>query len=67
MKLSGSISYLKAQAKVIVQDIEPYEETQQSLALLKLLAQSSKNKREGNYMSAKQSFKRLCDRVKALK
>lgn len=43
-------------AKVVVQDLESYEETQESLALLKILAQSTKQKKEGNFKSAKDTF-----------
>ena len=43
-------------AKVIVQDIHLYEKTQDSLALLKMLAQSSNNLKEGNYKTLKSSF-----------
>lgn len=55
------------EAKVIVQDLESYEQTQESLALLKMLAQSSKSKREGNYRTIKQSFRNLRVCIKELK
>lgn len=35
------------EAKAVLQDIASYEQTQESLALLKMLAQSSKSIREG--------------------
>ncbi|MBN2340706.1 MAG: type II toxin-antitoxin system Phd/YefM family antitoxin [Deltaproteobacteria bacterium] len=54
------------EAKVIVQDLETYEKTQESLAMLKMLAQSSKSKKEGNYKSRKQAFKSIRARVKDL-
>lgn len=44
------------EAKVVVQDLETFEATQESLALLKILAQSSKQKKEGKHKSAKKAF-----------
>jgi len=52
------------EAKVVVQDLETYEQTQESLALLKMLAQSSKSKSEGNYKTKNQAFKSLRSRIK---
>ena len=52
------------EAKVIIQDLESYENMQQSLALLKMLAQSTKSKNEGRLTTAKRSFKRLRSRIK---
>ena len=37
------------EAKVVLQDIKIYEQTQESLALLKILAQSTANLNKGNY------------------
>lgn len=54
------------EAKVIVQDLETYEKTQESLALLKMLAQSSKSKKEGKVKTRKQAFKSVRARVKDL-
>jgi prevent-host-death family protein len=44
------------EAKAVLQDIESYEQTQESLALLKMLAQSSKNVREGRSKPVKKAF-----------
>jgi hypothetical protein len=44
------------EAKVIVQDVRLYEETQQSLAMLKILAQSSESIEQGRYKPASESF-----------
>ena len=44
------------EAKVIVQDVHLFEETQESLALLKILAQSSQSIEQGRYQPASQSF-----------
>ncbi|MBU1219050.1 type II toxin-antitoxin system Phd/YefM family antitoxin [Myxococcota bacterium] len=54
------------EAKVIVQDLETYEQTQDSLALLKILAQSAKSKKEGKFSPQKQAFKSIRDTVKDL-
>jgi len=55
------------EAKVVVQDLESYENTKESLALLKMLAQSSKSKKEGQVKSAKKAFKELRSQIKELK
>jgi len=52
------------EAKVVLQDIKIYEQTQESLALLKILAQSSSNLNKGNYKPAMQSFSDLKNRIK---
>jgi len=52
------------EAKVILQDIRVYEQTQDSLALLKILAQSSKSLKAGQFKSAKRSFSDLRKRIK---
>ena len=44
------------QAKAVLQDIASYEATQDSLALLKILAMSSKSKQEGKSKSIKTAF-----------
>jgi prevent-host-death family protein len=52
------------EAKAVVQDIKVYEQTQDSLALLKILAQSSSNLNKGNFKSATESFSDLKKRIK---
>lgn len=52
------------EAKVIVQDIRVYEQIQESLALLKILAQSSKSMKEGKYKPANKTFSDLQKRIK---
>jgi len=42
-----------------LQDIREYEKTQESLALLKILAQSKKSLLEGKVKSAKKAFSDL--------
>ena len=44
------------EAKAVLQDIDSYEQTQESLALLKMLAQSSKNIQEGRSKPLKRAF-----------
>jgi PHD/YefM family antitoxin component YafN of YafNO toxin-antitoxin module len=44
------------QAKAVLQDIVSYEATQDSLALLKILAMSSKSKQEGKSKPIKTAF-----------
>ena len=45
------------EAKAVVQDIKAYEELQESLALLKILAQSTSDIQKGNLKPAKNVFK----------
>lgn len=44
------------EAKAVLQDIASYEQLQESLALLKMLAQSSRSIREGRSKPLKKSF-----------
>ena len=44
------------EAKAVVQDIASYEATQESLALLKVLAQSKKSQLKGNVKPLKKAF-----------
>jgi len=44
------------EAKAVLQDISSYEQTQESLALLKMLAQSSKNLQVGRSKPARKAF-----------
>jgi prevent-host-death family protein len=53
------------EAKVVVQDLESYEQMQESLALLKILAESSKSKREGKSVPARKAFSGLRSRIRA--
>ena len=52
------------EAKVVLQDIKIYEQTQESLALLKILAQSTANLNKGNYKPALKNFSDLKNRIK---
>ena len=51
------------EAKVIVQDIHVYEQTQESLALLKILAQSSASIERGEYKPAGEAFEAIRQRI----
>ncbi len=52
------------EAKVILQDVRVYEQIQDSLALLKILAQSSKSLKAGKFKPAKKTFSDLRKRIK---
>ncbi|NHQ60261.1 type II toxin-antitoxin system Phd/YefM family antitoxin [Chlorobium sp. BLA1] len=51
------------EAKVIVQDVHLYEETQESLALLKILAQSSQSIEKGRYKPVSESFELIRQQI----
>ena len=53
------------QAKVVIQDIESYEQTQETMALLKILALGAGQVEEGKVQSAADVIKGLRDRRKA--
>ncbi|MBU2622510.1 MAG: type II toxin-antitoxin system Phd/YefM family antitoxin [Proteobacteria bacterium] len=47
------------EAKVVIQDIESYEQTQQTMALLKILALGMRQIEEGRVLPARDVIKRL--------
>ena len=47
------------EAKVVVQDIKAYEETQETLALLKILSMSSSNIEKGQAKGIKETFSEI--------
>ncbi len=51
------------EAKAVVQDICTYEQTQETLALLKMLNQSKKSVEAGQYKPLGKSFKDLKSRI----
>ncbi|MBV8192289.1 MAG: type II toxin-antitoxin system Phd/YefM family antitoxin [Alphaproteobacteria bacterium] len=55
------------EAKAVIQDIISYEQTQETLALLKILALAERNIEEGRYRPAKEVFRDLRKRLKATK
>ena len=54
------------QARAVVQDIDAYEQTQESLAMLKLLGQSQRSVEAGKYKPLKKAFTDLTVRTKRL-
>jgi prevent-host-death family protein len=50
------------EAKVVIQDIESYEQTQETMALLKILALGIRQIEEGKVQSAKDAIKSLRER-----
>jgi prevent-host-death family protein len=53
------------EAKVVIQDIESYEQTQQTMALLKILALGMRQVEKGNVLPAENVIKRLRERREA--
>jgi hypothetical protein len=55
------ISYLKArgEAKAVLQDLAPYEEQQQTLALLKILTLSQQDFEQGRVRPSNEVFEEL--------
>lgn len=51
------------EAKVVVQDIHVYEQTQESLALLKILAQSSASISKGHIKPLQSAFKDIKKKI----
>lgn len=54
------------EARAVVQDIDSYEQTQESLAMLKLLAQSQRSIEAGKHKPLKKAFADLAARTKSL-
>ncbi len=52
------------EAKVILQDVKLYEQTQESLALLKILAMSNKSLKSGKTKPINHAFKNVRKRIK---
>ena len=52
------------EAKAVLQDIATYEQTQESLALLKILAQSNKSVQEGRTKPLKAGFANVRRRIR---
>ncbi len=53
------------EAKVVMQDIESYEQTQETMALLKILALGTRQIEEGKVQPAEDMIKRLHERREA--
>jgi prevent-host-death family protein len=58
-KHSTVVITLNGEAKAVLQDIREYERIQESLAMLKILAQSRQSLEAGNSRSAKDVFRAL--------
>lgn len=56
---------LRGKAQAVLQDIAGFEETQETIALLKVLALSNKDVEDGRTRSAAAAFKRIRRRTKA--
>lgn len=52
------------EAKAVLQDVKVYEEIQESIALLKILALSTKSKEEKKYKPVESSFDTIRKRIK---
>ncbi|MBF0505628.1 MAG: type II toxin-antitoxin system Phd/YefM family antitoxin [Nitrospirae bacterium] len=57
---------LNGEAKVILLDIREYEKTQESLALLRILAQSKKSHEAGKVKSLKEAFSDIKAKAKGI-
>ncbi len=55
------------EAKVIMQDIRVFEQTQESMAMLKILAQSKKSQLQGKVKPVTQSFADIRSRIEECK
>ena len=51
------------EAKAVVIDIKQYEQMQETLAILQMIAQGDKNLAEGKYRPAKDAFRELKNRM----
>ena len=51
------------EAKAVVQDLATYEQMNDTLALLKMLSQSSRNKLHGQYKPLKKTFQDIRKRI----
>jgi len=56
---------VNGEAKAVLQDIASYEETQDALALLKILALSNKSVASGKVRPAREAFARIRRRLRA--
>ena len=55
---------LHGEAKAVLQDIASYEQTQETLALLKILALTNKNVEQGNVRPLRDAIARVRSRAK---
>ena len=52
------------EAKAVLQDVRVFEQTQESLALLKILAMSKKSMKNGKFKPIEESFSEIRSRIK---
>jgi len=62
--LSPMVITQNGEAKAVLMDITEYEQIQDTLALLKMVAQSKNDYQEGNHKSAKKTFSDLRKQIK---
>ena len=55
---------LRGEAKAVLQDVASYEATQETLALLKILALGNRQVEQGKVRPIKEAFRRVRGRVK---
>jgi len=55
------------EAKVVLQDVKVFEKTEESIALLKILALSSRKIKKGNYKTLEKSYDNVRNRIKDFK
>lgn len=55
------------EAKVIIQDVKAYEEMRETVALLKILAMSSKSIKDGKVKKAEKAFSDIDARIRKIK
>lgn len=55
------------EAKVVLQDVKVYEQTQEAIALLKILAISGKNLQNSSYKTLEKTFKDVRKRIDEFK
>ena len=55
------------EAKVVLQDVKVYEQTQEAIALLKIIAISGKSMKEGSYKTLNKTFKDIRKRIDRFK
>lgn len=52
---------VNGEAKAVLQDIDSYEEMQEAIALMKIIAMGEKEVREGKVMPLEEAFRRIRD------
>ena len=56
---------VNGEARVIVQDIQSYEDTQNTLAMMQILAMSEESVRQGKVYPVKEAMARIRERIKS--